>query len=153
MHEEACPVVRVGPSRGRLFCSLASGCVFEILHPSAALEVDGLTQFDELRIRSERNRANYIVVGPTEFEDPLAPLLDFRGQQGYIPRFVDVERIYDEFSFGVPDPHAIRDFVRYSLARWQDPVPGLFLLVGDAFWDYRNRTGSPLSNVVPTYIP
>ena len=61
----------------------------------------------------------------------------------------DVQDVYDEFSFGLVDPEAIRSFLTYAYASWQPPAPLYVLLAGDGTFDPKNYLGvSP-----PTYIP
>jgi hypothetical protein len=53
---------------------------------------------------------------------------------------VDVEDVFDEFSFGAYSPLAIRDFLSYAVSSWQR-MPRYVLLVGDATFDPRRYLG------------
>jgi hypothetical protein len=69
-----------------------------------------------------------------------------------------IQDIYDEFSYGIKDAQAIKDFLTYAYNNWKTGShPTYVLLVGDASSDYKDNTGNfsqPLGNVdfVPTYL-
>ncbi len=56
-------------------------------------------------------------------------------------RVVDVQDIYDEFNWGILDPSAIRDFLRFAFFTWETVPLEYVLLFGDATWDYLRRSG------------
>ena len=62
---------------------------------------------------------------------------------------VSVRDIYDEFGGGLPDPIAIRDFVKRAHDTWT-VTPQYLLLFGDGDYDYKNITGKSHS-LVPVY--
>ncbi|MBP7621643.1 MAG: fibronectin type III domain-containing protein, partial [Gemmatimonadales bacterium] len=53
---------------------------------------------------------------------------------------IDVQDVYDEFTFGIEDPQAIREFMIHAFANWT-PAPRYLLLVGDGTRDYKNFYG------------
>ncbi|MCF6171541.1 MAG: type IX secretion system sortase PorU [Bacteroidales bacterium] len=59
-------------------------------------------------------------------------------------------QIYNEFSSGVQDVTAIRNFVRYLWEQSDEEKPKYVLLFGDASYDYLNRVENN-SNFVPTF--
>ena len=62
---------------------------------------------------------------------------------------VNVFDIYNEFGGGLPDPTAIRDFLKYAYDHWSTR-PEYALLFGEGEYDYKNITGA--SHVfVPVY--
>lgn len=63
---------------------------------------------------------------------------------------VDIQDVYDEFSGGLVDPVAIRDFVRYAVLFWKKG-PQYLLLFGDGDYDYRNLISSKDQNWIPPY--
>ena len=104
--------------------------------------------------------ADWLVVGDRALLDlgassqlsRLAALRADRARQGLKTAIVDLADVYDEFSFGVPDPQALRDFVSYALAHWS-PAPSFLLLVGDATRDPRDYYGhAPAREHVPTHF-
>ena len=54
--------------------------------------------------------------------DDLAAL---RQSQGLRVKVVDVQDIYDEFSYGMVTPQAIKDFLTYAYENWAAPAPQL----------------------------
>ncbi len=101
---------------------------------------------------SNVEHADYLVVAPRSFFAALQPLLEYRAAHGLKIRLVDVEQVYDAFSHSLPDPHAIRDLIRYAQDRWAPPAPRFVLLVGKASYDYRDNLKGPNKNLVPTYL-
>ncbi len=69
---------------------------------------------------------------------------------GYDVRLVRVSDVYDEFSWGVVDPAAIRDYLKF-LSDNADVPPTHALLVGDATSDYRQYLTTGIDCYVPTY--
>ncbi len=68
---------------------------------------------------------------------------------------VFVDDIYDEFSFGYPEPEAIKSFLIYANQNWTSPAPSYLTLIGDANYDYKNsQTPLPAvkkQDLVPSY--
>ena len=65
---------------------------------------------------------------------------------------VDIESIYNTYSYGLFDPTAIRSFLTEAATVWGTP-PKFVLLMGDASYDYKNYTGVPDNkNWVPTMM-
>lgn len=62
---------------------------------------------------------------------------------------VKVSDIYDEFSWGLLDPAAIRDFLAHAYREWGKP--GYVLLLGDGHYDYRNLYKSGAPNLILPY--
>jgi hypothetical protein len=81
----------------------------------------------------------------------LTDLVNLREDGGLSVKVVDVTDIYDEFSYGIPTPVAIRDFVSYAYENWQPPAPQYVLLVGDSTYDYKDNYNRGTVNYVPAY--
>ena len=75
-----------------------------------------------------------------------------REAQGLRVKVVDVEDIYDEFSYGILSPQGIKDFLSYSYSNWVFPAPQYVLLVGDSAYDPKDNYGLGTINHVPTYL-
>ena len=63
---------------------------------------------------------------------------------------IDIQDIYDEFSGGLLDPTAIRNFLAYAAEHW-DPAPLFVALVGDGSYDYKNNSGISQGNWIPAF--
>jgi hypothetical protein len=85
------------------------------------------------------------------FLDAVAPLAALRESQGIAVAVLDVEDIYDEFSYGEKDPQAIKDFLAHARNAWARS-PRWALLVGDASVDPRDRLGRGDFDLVPTRL-
>ncbi len=84
--------------------------------------------------------ASFIIISPAEFVPAANRLKQMRESsiKDYVKTFViDVKQVYNEFSGGVLDPTAIRDFVKYAFDNWT-VKPCYVLLLGDGNVDYRN---------------
>ena len=96
-------------------------------------------------LRNSELRANYLIIGPTEFISSSLELIANRQPAIY----ADLETIYKEFSAGNLDPMAIRTFIQWTQENWQPPSPFAALILGDSGYDYRNINGNS-GIVVPT---
>jgi hypothetical protein len=65
-------------------------------------------------------------------------------------RIFTTEQIYNEFSGGILDATAIRDFLKYAYENWnQKPV--YVLLLGDGHFDYKQLRENVPPNPVPAF--
>ncbi len=85
---------------------------------------------------STANQADYLIITHKTFI-PFAQQMA-RKRPGLSTKVVTMEDIYFDFNSGVPDPTALRNFIRYAYANWQEPAPSYVLLFGDGHYDYRN---------------
>jgi len=82
------------------------------------------------------NQADYIIITPESFLPYARQLADLRTE--LTTKVVTVKEVYFEFNSGVPDPTAIRNFVKHAYYNWQKDAPSYLCLFGDAHYDYRN---------------
>ena len=82
----------------------------------------------------------------------LEDLVELRKDSGLSVRAVNVADIYDEFSYGLYSPVAIRDFLAHAYANWQTPAPQYVILVGDGSFDYKDNLDIGTINYVPGYM-
>jgi hypothetical protein len=95
------------------------------------------------------NAADGLYITHADFIGPVTSLQQFRQSQGMSVALVDVEDIYDEFNFGVPDPSAIKTFLNTASSKWS-VAPHSVMLAGDASFDPRNYLGFGAYDFVPT---
>ncbi|HEY0100496.1 MAG TPA: C25 family cysteine peptidase, partial [Pyrinomonadaceae bacterium] len=74
-----------------------------------------------------------------------------REEQGMRVSVVDVEDVFDEFSYGAHSPAAIKDFLRWTTTHWKSS-PAYLLLLGDASLDPKNYMGRGQFDLVPTKL-
>lgn len=97
------------------------------------------------------NAADFIVISHPSFLNNFSSFLNLRQNQHRV-KLVNVEDIYNEFSWGLFDPMAIRDFLKYAFENWTKPAPAWVLLVGDGTYDYRNLTGAGSVTYLPPLV-
>jgi len=102
--------------------------------------------------KSPDNGADYLLITHKDFTEAVARLADYRASQRLRVATVQVTDVYDEFSGGVFDPQAIRDFLSYAYHNWRPPAPLYVLLVGDANYDYQDYLATGNENYVPTHL-
>ncbi|MBD3167276.1 type IX secretion system sortase PorU [bacterium] len=101
--------------------------------------------------------ADYIYIVHEDFYESAAALETYIEQRDTVEVMrVKVGDVYDEFSFGLYDPAAIRDFLFFTLNRWNSSRPDggppeAVLLIGDGDYDYRNITSDLDDNWIPPY--
>lgn len=96
------------------------------------------------------NGANLVIISNRAFLTAANALKAARDAQGISTMVVDVQNVYDEFSYGHHSPKAIRDF----LARTQfwKTKPHYAILLGDSSFDPRNYLGFGSYDFVPTKL-
>jgi hypothetical protein len=110
---------------------------------------EGITTNQPSSWHQERGGYDFVIISHRDFLGSLDPLRKLRESQGLTVALIDVQDVYDEFSFGVKSPKAIKDFLTHAKAKWQKP-PRYVLLVGDASYDPRNYLGLGNFDLVPT---
>ncbi|MBS3945530.1 MAG: hypothetical protein KGZ42_08525 [Melioribacter sp.] len=112
-------------------------------------------KFDRLTVNS--NKAEYILITNKKF---LARAKDYAkfisDSYNMITKIVDVDDIYDEFSYGFFNPEAIRSFLKSAYYNWQTPSIKYVCIVGGATYDYHGNKatyqGAPrFYNYVPSF--
>ncbi len=104
-------------------------------------------------LRTNATGADYIVVTHGDFLGSAQRLAaERRSFNGVRTAVADVQDIYDEFNYGLPDANAIKGYLRYAYANWPSPAPAYLLLFGDASWDaHRYMKSSTRIDYVPAY--
>ncbi|HYC40078.1 MAG TPA: type IX secretion system sortase PorU [Chitinophagaceae bacterium] len=97
--------------------------------------------------------ADLIVITHPNFLPQAQRLADLHRQRdGMRTVTATTEQVYHEFSGGIPDPAALRDFVRMYFDRYGSGPdrPRYLLLFGDGSYDYKDRIAGN-TNFVPAY--
>ena len=91
-----------------------------------------------------------IVTNPlfTEASQRIAQLHEDRDNLTTV--IVTTDQVFNEFSSGMPDPTAIRDFVKMLYDRSEGAEPKYLLLMGDGSFDPKDRVENN-TNYVPTF--
>ncbi len=102
-------------------------------------------------LRQPKNGADLLIITRAEFIPALDPLVALRQSQKLAVAVIDIEDIYDEFSFGQKSPEAVRDFLAYTRASWKRK-PQYLLLAGDSSFDAKNYLGLGDYDLVPSKL-
>ncbi|MEO8168568.1 MAG: C25 family cysteine peptidase, partial [bacterium] len=152
-------VKRVGATAGTFRANEIGGRVSEYfgLTTSAYKAPIGVARIDNQNLRGIDQPYDYIIITSPEFASAANRLKTHRSAAtwygGMKPVVVDVNQIYNEFSSGVPDVSAIRDFLKYAYENWATPPqspPKFVCFFGQGSYDYKGITGSR-SSYVPTW--
>lgn len=82
--------------------------------------------------------ADFVILSPPEFLTEAERLRAHRQKNDQLRTLVvNLEQVYNEFSSGMLDPVAIRDFLKYTQTTWS-PKPQYVLLFGAGSFDYKN---------------
>ena len=116
---------------------------------SGALITTGFSMVEDAAsdLADSTNEADYIVIAANDIgwdsngveRSWLTNLLDHRQSQGLRVKAVRVGDIYDEFSYGMQDPQAIKDLLKYAYNSWTGPALQYVLLVGDSTYNPKNK--------------
>ncbi len=99
---------------------------------------------------------DWVAICYDSFLDALGPLTEWRksnllGIANPAVRAVKLSEVYDNFSWGIPDVTAIRDFLKYAYENW-NRAPAWCFLVGAGTFDYKNRCQlANRKNFMPPY--
>lgn len=126
---------------------LAGWTEFAIASPAQMLKPSYLEVKSPGSLWNETFWADYWIVTPEEFIRPAQELARYRSNRvPGIPnarvRAVSLQKIYDDFAFGMEEPGAIKKFFQVKQSSYA-------LLVGDGTFDYRNN----LNQVQPPGVP
>jgi len=100
-------------------------------------------------LRDSLNQADLLVITHSDFYGQFQEYMSLRDKPDFKVKLVKVQDIYNEFSWGLFDPVAIRDFLKYAYENWAGPASAFALLVGDGTYDYKDLLGTHS----PTWIP
>ncbi len=121
------------------------------------LNVDSIVEDVPADLRNLSNEADYIIITHPDFMEAALRLKALRENQypdsGITEphvKIVDINQIYDEFSYGLLKPQALRDFVSYAFNNWKSPAPAYVVLLGDMSHDYRQLLPTSRPNFIPS---
>lgn len=101
--------------------------------------------------RQPSNGADLLIITHRDFSAALGRLKSLRESQGLSVAVVDVEDVYDEFSYGQKTQQALKDFLAHAKGNW-NTTPRFVVLVGDASLDPKDYLGYGDSDYLPTKL-
>ena len=126
---------------------------------NAALKPETIYRSSSSILRRLRQQCDYLFITKEEFMDAVQPLADWHRRRGLDVEIIDVQQIYDEFSYGFKSERAIRAFLAASFRQRLSPAPRYVLLIGDASWNPRRLNpsdpaygGDAETDIVPTRL-
>ncbi|MBM4148929.1 MAG: hypothetical protein FJ224_07785 [Lentisphaerae bacterium] len=129
----------------------ASPRTYAVAHPTG-LKRPGRVRRVFFRGLSNKSRsAEYILVCPYSLRNSAYALLKHRHLSGMSVVVAPLEDIYNEFSYGIADAEAIKQFLGYAFHYWQAP-PKYAVLVGDGTYDPKNNLGRGTANTIPCFM-
>jgi len=91
-------------------------------------------------LRALQQPVDYVLITHANFKDAAQRLAEHRQRvNGLRVSVIEVEDIYDEFNFGMPQPEALRAFLRHAYENWRASYVCFF---GDASWDPKKNAAS-----------
>jgi len=103
-------------------------------------------------LRTGYAQTDMIVIAAESLAPYLGEYVGYREAQGVTIQLVTVKDIIDNFSYGLYDPTAIRDFLKFAYENYPDPAPSAAFFVGDASFDFLDHLATGMPNYVPSYV-
>jgi len=146
------PVVQKGSTYSVRFPSNRSAVMYGI-EDSAVFGPVNVVANNPSTLSATTNNADLVIItyGSPGFIDASEAWANYRRQQGFSAKVIDISDIYDEFSFGAHDAKAINDFLANAYENWETP-PRYVLITGDASYDPKNYEGFGYWDLIPTKI-
>jgi uncharacterized repeat protein (TIGR01451 family) len=102
-------------------------------------------------LNASKNAADMVIITNKAFMSAATTLKAARDAQGISTMVVDVQNLYDEFSYGAHGAEAIRAFLQRAKTSWTK-APHYVVLLGHASADPRNYLGLGSFDFVPTKL-
>jgi autotransporter-associated beta strand protein len=118
---------------------------------AAAAHPDAITHNNPSTWNVNTNSADYLIITTDALAANLESLASLRRARGMQVNVVDVADLYDEFSFGLHTPQAIRDFLQLASTSWRR-APHFVLFAGDSSYDPKNYFGRGFNDQVPSKL-
>jgi len=123
--------------------------VYSALDDSAMLTPFSIKANNASSLATPANNGTLTIISHPDLMVEAENWAAYRRGQGTQVRVVDVEDIYDEFSYGLTNAASVTAFLNYARLNWQTP-PQYVLLLGDGSYDPKNYTNRGYQNMVPT---
>lgn len=118
---------------------------------SGLLQPDSISPNYASNLATPGHDADLVIISYKDWMTQANAWADYRRGQGFDVEVVNIEDIYDEFSFGTHTNAAVTSFLHYAKDNWNSP-PQYVLLLGDASYDPRNFEGNGYFDFVPSKI-
>lgn len=121
------------------------------IEDSAVMAADSVTTNQPSTLSTAAHNADLIIITHKNWAAQAEDWANYRRTQGLSVEVVNVDDIYDEFSYGILEPDAIKRFLQFAKSNWQT-APNYVLLLGDATYDPKSYGSLGAFNFVPTRL-
>jgi hypothetical protein len=126
---------------------------FRLCTPATFVRPASVEKYIPSYLTAGVSQTDLIVITPQQFVPYLDEYEQYREEKpGISVMRVALEEIINQFGFGLYDPTAVRDFLRYAYENYPVPRPSAALLVGDGMYDFENNLGTGSRNYIPPYV-
>lgn len=131
---------------------------FIAVSDSGKLKPAGIEEIPDPGLSSYDYSADYIMVVNESLDDitkavdpnnPVSQLASWYNDHGTKTLVVDVDEVYDDFSYGIKSPYGIKSFLSYAYHNWSS-APKYVLFVGKGSWNTKN--GGDSTNLIPVML-
>lgn len=137
-----------------------AGQVYQVCSKINGLRLPSVRGVRDVDWTAASNAVDYAILIPPEgwmegFRTPLQELADFRNAQGLVTEVIDVESLYNQFSYGLVDAAAIEAFCQYGVSNWTERPLRYLLLGADGSLDFKHdkfTAGDSQGWFIPTRI-
>ncbi len=167
-HGNTAPILYDLTNGLRITTELTTGNLIRVVLPASATErelvlfnpnttISTISAIDEINFTNfDLNQGDYLILSHSKFiNDPAGEVqtyANYRASTGFTPIIIDVEELYDQFSYGVnKHAQAIRNFTGFTLENWT-VEPEYMFMIGKSrpyFSTRKNPVGQP--SYTPTF--
>lgn len=123
---------------------------FVAVGPNGFKTASNVKRISNSNLHGMTSGANFVILSPPGFLTDAERLRAHREKSDQLKTLVvNLDQVFNEFSSGMPDPMAIRDFLKYTQSSWL-VKPRYVLLFGAGSYDYRKIKYTD-ENWVPPY--
>ena len=123
---------------------------FIIFTNSNYLDASFYGKIENQNLKEISHETEYIIITAKDFESHAYQISDLHSSEdNLVCEVVVVDHIYNEFSSGVKDITALRDFIRFQYLKENSQL-SYILLLGDGSYDMKNRVQNN-TDFIPTY--
>ncbi|GAB4530470.1 MAG: hypothetical protein Fur0018_17780 [Anaerolineales bacterium] len=112
-----------------------------LLAADTAIRTPPVTRYDPVALTPPAGGADYLFITHHALLTSTQQLAAYRQSQGLSTFVVDVDKVYNQYNFGIYHPVAIRDYLADALTSWSTP-PTYVLLVGEGNLNLKNYESS-----------
>ncbi len=132
------------------FCSDFNDTTLRRFFISSNIKKPRLEIIEIKNLRDNVDNAEIVIITHPDLIGSAEKFRDYRAaQSGKKTQVYRTDHIYNEYSSGIPDPTAIRDFLIDIYKRW-DVKPEYLVIWGDGHYDFRNISTNKV-NYIPAY--